>query len=147
MTRRAPLPCDERLTGAALDRVMGIVDHRAGGRCERCGRGLFVAEHHHRKLRSRGGGDTAANLVAICTRCHVWVHANPVKATETGWMVPRTDDPATVRLDGPRYGDVYLDEDGQTYGRIPDACARATRAARLAAGGWPRTDTYEGASA
>jgi hypothetical protein len=136
----------ERLTGVALKGVLGVVDRRAGGRCERCGRGMFVFDHHHRKLRSRGGGDSAANLVAICRRCHNWIHANPRQASVDGWMVHEHLDPATTRLKSPLWGDVYLGNDGRTSG-VVGAPARGTREQRLDATLWPTITTHEGISA
>jgi hypothetical protein len=44
-----------------------------------------MAAHHRR--RRRDGGDSAANLVALHTACHQWVHANPVEATERGLII------------------------------------------------------------
>lgn len=57
------------------------------------------AEHiHHRKLRSRGGGHTVANLLHVCHLCHGWIHDNPAAATEKGWMVSTWADPTEVRV-------------------------------------------------
>lgn len=67
------------------------------GFCARCGQSAEL-ELHHRKLRSRGGDDSEANLVGICRDCHGWIHANPAEATARGWMVSSWDDPATVEL-------------------------------------------------
>ncbi|WP_345264656.1 HNH endonuclease signature motif containing protein [Nocardioides nanhaiensis] len=71
---------------------------RAGGCCDRCGRGMDpdAWECHHRKLRSRGGEDSFANLVALCSTCHGWAHANPAEATDRGLIVPSWADPGTV---------------------------------------------------
>ena len=74
--------------------VRQVVIDRAEQRCERCRRYLHEerASLHHRKLRSRGGEDSAANLVLLCgtgtTGCHGWVHLNPREATAAGFMVP-----------------------------------------------------------
>lgn len=62
--------------------------------CARCGE---AAVHtHHRKLRSQGGDDSAANTVRLCLLCHDWVHHNPAEAYEQGWLVKSWDDPETV---------------------------------------------------
>lgn len=136
----------ERLGGVALAAVIAVVDHRARGRCERCGKGALGFDHHHRKLRSRGGGDTASNLVAICRRCHNWVHAHPRQASLEGWMVHEHLTPSRTRLRSLRWGDVYLGLDGETYG-VPGAPSRGTRDQRLAATLWPTITTHEGISA
>jgi 5-methylcytosine-specific restriction endonuclease McrA len=120
-----------RLTGVALTRVEDLVRARAAGLCERCGRGVMQADMHHRKLRSRGGPDSASNLVHICRRCHNWIHENPAAATTDGWMVGSHFDAEITRLDHCRYGAVYLADDGQVYGVIPTDCVRAERAAHL----------------
>jgi 5-methylcytosine-specific restriction endonuclease McrA len=69
--------------------VRKVVWERARGRCERCETGLYVTtwHAHHVKLRSRGGTDDPANLVALCPPCHRWVHANPTLAENEGWML------------------------------------------------------------
>lgn len=73
------------------------VRDRAKGCCELCAQPLGpVFQCHHRKLRSRGGQDSICNLVALDGRCHNRVHGHPAWATENGWMVASTDDPATV---------------------------------------------------
>jgi len=81
----------------------GIYD-RSGGYCERCGVGITVDNFaaHHRQLRSQGGKDSYANLVAICHRCHNFgnnsIHLNPKEAVATGWIVPGWADPAEVPI-------------------------------------------------
>jgi hypothetical protein len=71
--------------------VAETVLNRAKGYCERCGKPADLALHH-RKLKSRGGKDTVANLVAVCHPCHNLgtdsIHLNPQKATLKGWMIP-----------------------------------------------------------
>jgi AhpD family alkylhydroperoxidase len=76
-----------------------IVLTRDQNRCVRCVRyfadGLNL---HHRQLRSQGGKNTAANLIALCgsgtTGCHGWVHAHPADARAVGLIVPSWADPA-----------------------------------------------------
>ena len=71
---------------------------RCRGRCEFCG-DVLPSNHgviHHRKLRSRGGGDELENLMVGHNDCHVFAHANPTLATEHGWMVPSEHDPAAT---------------------------------------------------
>lgn len=89
----------------ALRRSVGA---RAGWRCDRCGRPTAEdrGQAHHRKLRSRGGGDSLGNLVWLCSRCHGEVHASPALSTAAGFMVPSWGDPAHLpvrRYDGREY--------------------------------------------
>lgn len=87
--------------GSAIDRdVRDTVWKRARYCCECCGEPLVRRDYqaHHRKLRSRGGEDSAANLVALHPLCHRRIHDHPAWATEHGWMVPTNDDPATVAV-------------------------------------------------
>lgn len=75
------------------------VRERAGGRCELCSEPLGRTwEAHHRKLRSRGGQDSACNLVALCHLCHRRCHSHVAWAEEHGFIVASYDDPATVPL-------------------------------------------------
>ena len=93
-----------------------LVDQRAAGHCEarlseRC---VGVGQHyHHRKLRSRGGADSAANLVHICHQCHTFIHSSrgAKKAKNEGWLVPSYSYPDEFIL--VRYGErVLLDDEG-----------------------------------
>lgn len=65
---------------------------RSGGRCEGrlpCCTG--TAEHvHHVVRRSQGGSNEVGNLLALCFRCHEWVHANPVAAVKKGLLGGRS---------------------------------------------------------
>ena len=129
-----------------------IVDERSDRRCERCGHPVQVGgSHHHRLLRSRGGGNSPQNIVFLCgsgtTGCHGWAHANPASATEQGWMLPSKTDPARAPIRRSRYGDyAYLGEDGQVYDVQPTDCIRTDRAVRLAATRWPATADTEGSA-
>jgi len=52
-------------------KVVAIVEERAGGYCEVCGLPAQPSMAlHHRKLRSRGGKDTASNLIRVHHGCH-----------------------------------------------------------------------------
>ena len=68
--------------------------------CECCGVRIGARSYqcHHRKLRSRGGQDSAANLAALCALCHRRVHNHPAWATEQGFMLLSTDDPARMPM-------------------------------------------------
>ncbi|MGH3998063.1 MAG: HNH endonuclease [Pseudonocardiaceae bacterium] len=73
---------DRRAYRLLRDLVMG----RDGWACRRCGES--ASDCHHVLTRARGGKDEADNLVALCRRCHSWVHANPAEATRRGWLQP-----------------------------------------------------------
>jgi hypothetical protein len=90
------------------------VFERAGGCCEFCADRLEGSwECHHRKLRSRGGLDSACNLIALHHFCHRRLHSHNRFATEHGFVVSTYDDPMTaplnLRLDG---SPVLLTADG-----------------------------------
>lgn len=99
-----------------MRRWQSLVDQRAAGHCEaRLVPGCVGAgqHYHHRKLKSRGGADTAANLVHICHQCHTFIHSSKgaVRAKEDGWLVPSYADPAEFVLF--RHGErVLLDDQG-----------------------------------
>ena len=55
------------------------------------------AQHtHHRVLRSQGGDNSPANLIAVCLNCHTQIHANPGESYCRGYLVHQWDDPATI---------------------------------------------------
>lgn len=66
--------------------VRAEVEHRAGGRCERCGRNP-IQEYHHKLMRSAGGMGTLDNCAGLCWPCHGHVHANPTESYEHGWLL------------------------------------------------------------
>ena len=86
--------------GSTIDpKLRALVRDRAGGLCECCGDRLSnIFQAHHRKLRSRGGQDSAANLAALCGLCHRRIHNRVAWSTEQGFIVSATDDPATVPM-------------------------------------------------
>lgn len=45
-----------------------------------------AAHRHHILRRSQGGKDEPANLLAVCSACHVFIHDHPLQAYEKGWM-------------------------------------------------------------
>jgi len=57
-----------------------------------------MTHEHHRKLRSQGGGDEPYNILIVGDEIHSWIHANPEKAWELGWIVPSWEDPANVSV-------------------------------------------------
>lgn len=70
--------------------VVREVHARSEGICEAmiahtCG---WHAQHlHHRKLRSQGGEHTVVNLLAVCARCHEYLHRNTGEAYVQGLLV------------------------------------------------------------
>lgn len=67
--------------------VRKLVRERARHRCERCGN-PDAHQLHHRLLRSRGGKDTPANLVLLCSPgCHDWLHHEVKQAEDDGWIL------------------------------------------------------------
>ena len=97
--------------------AFNIVAERAGHYCEVCG----LPEQsdmafHHRKLRSRGGKDTASNLVRIHHGCHNLntnsIHLNPKASLEKGHMVPSWAEPEDYGFAKPDGTVVLLQNDG-----------------------------------
>lgn len=75
-----------------------IVWARDEGRCVMCGLALPDKgwECHHRVLRSQGGRDEPANLLALHgPTCHTKAHQNPTWAKRRGYIVHPSTDPAT----------------------------------------------------
>lgn len=99
--------------------VVELVKSRAAGYCEYCD---SPAEEsmalHHRKLKSRGGKDTVANLVLLHHGCHNLktnsIHLKPGMAEKRGYMVGSWQDPTEVPLVKPDGSVVLLLEDGTT---------------------------------
>lgn len=81
--------------------------------CARCGvsRDLHV---HHRRMRSQGGGDTFSNLVTLCVRCHGWVHGNPAKASQEGWLLQASQPSCETAVAHHAWpaGPIWLRDDG-----------------------------------
>lgn len=49
--------------------------------CERCGARADIEPHHVFTVGS-GGGDIRANLIQLCTDCHIGVHAGAIRRDE-----------------------------------------------------------------
>ena len=99
-------------------RIVKLVEERAGGYCEVCGApALPSMALHHRKLRSRGGKDTASNLIQVHHGCHnlktTSIHLNPERATQKGWMVGSWQEPTDVPFTRPDGSIVLLQDDGK----------------------------------
>ena len=70
---------------------------RSEGNCDLCATWIPWDDYecHHRRLRSQGGLDQMANLVALHKfPCHDELHRQRRMARETGFIVHRPDDPA-----------------------------------------------------
>ena len=96
-------------------RTRQLVGIRSGGVCERCG--VRRAESvHHRINRSQGGPWTPSNCVALCgsgsTLCHGFVGENPTAASEEGFHLKPSQDPATSPVLYAGAGRVLLTADG-----------------------------------
>jgi hypothetical protein len=87
---------------------------RAGGACERCGRECGPVQRHHRKRR-REGGDSLENLVVLGEPCHREIHAHPVEARRTGFIVSMSKEPADIPILWHLREWVYLDTDGNIH--------------------------------
>ena len=99
--------------------IVELVQTRAGNYCETCGRpALDSMALHHRKLKSRGGKDSASNLIRVHHECHNLgtqsIHANPSMATDKGWMVSSWANPETEPMLCPDGSWVLLKDDGST---------------------------------
>lgn len=98
-------------------KVVALVQERAGDYCEACGGAAQQSMAlHHRKLKSRGGKDTAANLISVHHKCHNLgtdsIHLNPEWAEQKGFMIPTWQNPAEVAISLPSGGFALLLDDG-----------------------------------
>lgn len=102
------------------DEVRALITARSGGVCEGCG-AARATEMHHRRFRSRGGDDSADNLLHLCgwgnhTGCHGIAHSGRQGALR-GWAVPSGwMEPAEFPYQGPDGSWWLLDRTG---GRAP----------------------------
>lgn len=88
--------------------VVEAVKHRSRGRCEAqipgSGCTKLGAHIHHRKFRSGGEDHSLANLLHLCTACHMWVHSHKRAAMEHGWAIsnytPLPPEECPVRING-----------------------------------------------
>ena len=106
----------EKSTALLDKQIAETVLARAKGFCERCGVPSYDLALHHRKLKSRGGKDEVANLVAVCHQCHnlgtYSIHLRPKEATEKGWMVSAYQNPEDVLVSIFGKNPVRLDQEG-----------------------------------
>lgn len=84
------------------DTVREATKFRANGACEWCGRKVDRPDLHHRLFRSRGGGPSGSNAVALCRECHGAAHGRLEgdydAAVAAGISIPGGVDPATVPM-------------------------------------------------
>lgn len=103
LSRAKSTPRVPRQTDPELVSTWGVVEARAGGLCERCCKRPSAVQRHHRKPRQMGGTrdpliHDPSNVVWICCPCHDWIESHRTDAYESGWLVHRGDDPASVSL-------------------------------------------------
>lgn len=106
-----------KLTGRKLEERNDAIDGREAQRCAKCGEVVWSnGSRHHRKLRSRRGGDEVSNGVLLCgsgtTGCHGWAHDEIAEATALGFVVASHDDPREVPIRHALHGWVLLDDVG-----------------------------------
>lgn len=114
-------------TGPARD-VVEAVYERAAWACELGGEAVGpvrgVDHHiHHRRPRAMGGTDRPdtnlpSNLLLLCPADHEAIESRRAEATEAGWLVPQTCDPAQIPVLIRYERWVYLAVDG-TYSKHP----------------------------
>lgn len=98
-------------------KIVELVVERAQGYCEACGKPEQpTMALHHRKLKSRGGKDSASNLMRVHHSCHNMstgsIHANPTWAEDKGFMVASWQEPDAAPMHTPNGGIVLLQNDG-----------------------------------
>ena len=78
-----------KVRAEVLRRSQGLCEARVGDVCT----GDY--EHaHHRRRKAQNGADTAPNLLAVCLRCHDWIHRNPAASYDLGLLIRSSFDPA-----------------------------------------------------
>lgn len=139
LVRRTPLAAKKALssksapkpkrasTGPDRDVVDAVID-RASHSCEVCSAALGpvrgVDHHiHHRRPRAMGGTDRPdtnwpSNLLLLCPGDHEAIESRRAEATEAGWLVPQTADPALIPVLVRYERWVYLTPSGG-YSRTP----------------------------
>jgi hypothetical protein len=85
-----PVSAKRNSSMADYKRAKKEIMQRSNGACEARVPGVCTggAEHaHHKRRRSKGGKDEAANLIAVCFHCHEWIHTHPGAAVDAGLLV------------------------------------------------------------
>lgn len=88
---KGPILCD----GWTEFKTRIAVRERSNEVCERCDQAR-AQEMHHRKNRSQSGAWEPANILHLCSLCHVEITAEPEKSRANGWAVLSTQTPAEV---------------------------------------------------
>lgn len=88
-----------------------LLEARAAGACERCGKECGPVERHHRKRR-REGGDSLENLLFVGRPCHAQIHAHPVESRRYGFIVSVYAEPSVIPVLWHRREWVHLDSAG-----------------------------------
>lgn len=106
-----------RMTTLIDKKIAALVEARAGDYCEVCGRPAKESMAlHHRKLKSRGGKDTAANLIRVHHECHNLstdsIHSKVEYAEQKGWICPSWRNPHEHPFVRPDGSIVLLQDDG-----------------------------------
>jgi len=73
MTSAPPKSARLRLDPELYEQLRNQVLRRDGWRCQSCGT-MSNLEVHHKEFRSQSGDDSEANLITLCSACHVTVH-------------------------------------------------------------------------
>lgn len=71
------------------------VQERSNGVCERCDLAR-ATEMHHRKNRSQSGQWHPANILHLCSLCHVEITAEPEMSRHYGWALAQHRTPADI---------------------------------------------------
>ena len=106
------------MTTTMIDKkIVTLVEQRAQGYCEACGKPeQTTMALHHRKLKSRGGKDSVSNLMRVHHSCHNMstgsIHANPQWAEDKGYMVASWQEPHEVPMHTAEGAIVLLQNDG-----------------------------------
>lgn len=82
-------------------RAATLTRNRYAKRCARCGMQAGGGATHHRRGRAVIDSHTQCpcNLVWLCTTCHSWVHAQPLLARNTGFIVSRyCNEPSNIPI-------------------------------------------------
>lgn len=64
-----------------------LLQARARGRCDCCGKPLDGRCERHHRMRRRDGGDRLSNLLVLRPECHHYWTAHPEEARERGLIV------------------------------------------------------------
>lgn len=116
------MPSRRRDTGPTPEQRAAVWE-RAGGCCERCGRGVEgqVASIHHRKPRRMGGTrdpeiNSLSNLMLLCGSgtggCHGMVEKARQESRDLGFLVGSVQNPSGVPVLVYGKGACYLESDG-----------------------------------